>query len=442
MFLGRILLDVPCKVCQDHSSGKHYGIYSCDGCAGFFKRSVRRHRQYVCKNRSNGEEGKCVVDKTHRNQCRACRLKRCIDIGMNKEAVQHERGPRNSTLRRQMALLGNLPDSFTKPLPGSVSSGSSPITLTSIPSFPAMPSMMAAIAAAAAAAAAATTSRSSTTASTITTGTSPLIMNPFMPSMPSTELQQQQFTPKSTGKSGNLETVMIRNVNWARSLIGFVPGLSNDEQAQAVANAISRLFVLSAVEECLMNEAILSKSSEWRTTTSTTDRQKVIAIVNQIELLHLDATEFNFLRIITLLKALGDKTPQMLQFVHLSLVNHQQMTYPFQPGRYFQCMTIVDALLNTDPNVLIPAFKSLKPTISPSPSSYSSSNSTTSENNFASIASLVASSSSTNHNFLNYVPITNINIKEEDTPASSPSASSTVQSDSQISEQDNDFGQV
>ena len=28
---GRILVDIPCKVCQDHSSGKHYGIYACDG---------------------------------------------------------------------------------------------------------------------------------------------------------------------------------------------------------------------------------------------------------------------------------------------------------------------------------------------------------------------------------------------------------------------------
>lgn len=103
-YLGRILYDVPCKVCRDHSSGKHYGIYACDGCAGFFKRSIRRNRQYVCKAKSDGD---CVVDKTHRNQCRACRLKRCFDVGMNKDAVQHERGPRNSTLRKQIAMFIN-----------------------------------------------------------------------------------------------------------------------------------------------------------------------------------------------------------------------------------------------------------------------------------------------------------------------------------------------
>ncbi|ESO11526.1 hypothetical protein HELRODRAFT_71774, partial [Helobdella robusta] len=99
------LTNIPCKVCADHSSGKHYGIYACDGCAGFFKRSIRRGRKYECKSRL-GSGGGCAVDKTHRNQCRSCRLNKCLQVGMNKEAVQHERGPRHSTIRRQMMQAG------------------------------------------------------------------------------------------------------------------------------------------------------------------------------------------------------------------------------------------------------------------------------------------------------------------------------------------------
>ncbi|KAG8301395.1 Nuclear receptor sub 2 group E member 1 [Homalodisca vitripennis] len=83
---GDRLLDIPCKVCGDRSSGKHYGIYSCDGCSGFFKRSIHRNRVYTCK--AQGElKGRCPIDKTHRNQCRACRLNKCFQSAMNKDEL-------------------------------------------------------------------------------------------------------------------------------------------------------------------------------------------------------------------------------------------------------------------------------------------------------------------------------------------------------------------
>jgi len=69
-----------CLVCGDRASGKHYGVPSCDGCRGFFKRSVRRNMQYVCK-----AEGRCVVDAARRNQCQACRFHKCLRMNMNKD---------------------------------------------------------------------------------------------------------------------------------------------------------------------------------------------------------------------------------------------------------------------------------------------------------------------------------------------------------------------
>eukprot|EP00794_Sanderia_malayensis_P017451 gene17451-19196_t len=91
-----------CKVCGDRASGRHYGILTCDGCRGFFKRSVRRNIEYFCK-----FQGKCIVDLKRRNQCQYCRYQRCLVVGMNKHSVQHERIPRRQKFKNHAKVTLN-----------------------------------------------------------------------------------------------------------------------------------------------------------------------------------------------------------------------------------------------------------------------------------------------------------------------------------------------
>ncbi|XP_014003174.1 nuclear receptor subfamily 2 group C member 1 isoform X5 [Salmo salar] len=77
-----------CVVCGDKASGRHYGAVSCEGCKGFFKRSIRKNLVYTCRG-----SGECVINKHHRNRCQYCRLQRCMILGMKQDSVQCERKP-------------------------------------------------------------------------------------------------------------------------------------------------------------------------------------------------------------------------------------------------------------------------------------------------------------------------------------------------------------
>ncbi|EHB00886.1 Hepatocyte nuclear factor 4-gamma [Heterocephalus glaber] len=67
-----------CAICGDRATGKHYGASSCDGCKGFFRRSIRKSHVYSCR-----FSRQCVVDKDKRNQCRYCRLRKCFRAGIS-----------------------------------------------------------------------------------------------------------------------------------------------------------------------------------------------------------------------------------------------------------------------------------------------------------------------------------------------------------------------
>ncbi|XP_071560119.1 uncharacterized protein [Temnothorax nylanderi] len=77
-----------CVVCGDRTSRRHYGAISCDGCHGFFKRSIRKQLSYQCRGSKN-----CEVTKHDRNRCQYCRLQKCLAMGMRSDSVQYERKP-------------------------------------------------------------------------------------------------------------------------------------------------------------------------------------------------------------------------------------------------------------------------------------------------------------------------------------------------------------
>ncbi|XP_068023214.1 retinoic acid receptor alpha isoform X3 [Melanerpes formicivorus] len=76
----------PCFVCQDKSSGYHYGVSACEGCKGFFRRSIQKNMVYTCHRDKN-----CIINKVTRNRCQYCRLQKCFEVGMSKESVRNDR---------------------------------------------------------------------------------------------------------------------------------------------------------------------------------------------------------------------------------------------------------------------------------------------------------------------------------------------------------------
>uniref|UniRef100_A0A3Q0S917 Vitamin D receptor n=1 Tax=Amphilophus citrinellus TaxID=61819 RepID=A0A3Q0S917_AMPCI len=71
-----------CGVCGDKATGFHFNAMTCEGCKGFFRRSMKRKASFTCP-----FNGSCTITKDNRRHCQACRLKRCIDIGMMKEFI-------------------------------------------------------------------------------------------------------------------------------------------------------------------------------------------------------------------------------------------------------------------------------------------------------------------------------------------------------------------
>ncbi|XP_076446100.1 uncharacterized protein LOC143283717 [Babylonia areolata] len=79
-----------CRVCGDKASGFHYGVFSCEGCKGFFRRTIRQKITYKPCDNPKG----CLIMRISRNRCQYCRLQKCMTVGMSHEAVRLGRCPK------------------------------------------------------------------------------------------------------------------------------------------------------------------------------------------------------------------------------------------------------------------------------------------------------------------------------------------------------------
>uniref|UniRef100_A0A8C3NCE8 Nuclear receptor subfamily 1 group I member 3 n=1 Tax=Geospiza parvula TaxID=87175 RepID=A0A8C3NCE8_GEOPR len=88
--------DKVCAVCGDRANGYHFHVLSCEGCKGFFRRSILKGVRFTCP-----LARRCAVTKAKRRQCQACRLQKCLDVGMRRDMIMSE-----EALRRRRELRG------------------------------------------------------------------------------------------------------------------------------------------------------------------------------------------------------------------------------------------------------------------------------------------------------------------------------------------------
>ncbi|XP_069074976.1 nuclear receptor subfamily 4 group A member 3 [Pleurodeles waltl] len=189
-----------CAVCGDNAACQHYGVRTCEGCKGFFKRTVQKNARYVCLASKN-----CPVDKRRRNRCQYCRFQKCLSAGMVKEVV------RTDSLKGRRGRLPSKPKSPLQQEPSQFSPSSLPVSM--------MNGMIQAF-----------------------TETTP------------TEFDYSQFCDSDEGAAGtdseyvqqfyNLLTVSIEvSRGWAEKIPGF-PALPKDDQTLLIESTFLELFVL------------------------------------------------------------------------------------------------------------------------------------------------------------------------------------------------------
>ena len=76
-----------CRVCDEPAAGFHFGAFTCEGCKSFFGRTSNNQSVIQeCKNNY-----RCIINKKNRTACKACRLRKCLMVGMSKSGSRYGR---------------------------------------------------------------------------------------------------------------------------------------------------------------------------------------------------------------------------------------------------------------------------------------------------------------------------------------------------------------
>ncbi|XP_017569800.1 nuclear receptor subfamily 2 group F member 6b isoform X1 [Pygocentrus nattereri] len=324
---------VDCVVCGDKSSGKHYGVFTCEGCKSFFKRSVRRNLSYTC--RSNRE---CQIDQHHRNQCQYCRLKKCFRVGMRKEAVQRGRIPPSHSGISPTSLVGG----------GGGGGGVG----------------------------------------------GPAMGGDFFNGQPAPELITQLLRAEPYPNSrygaqcgqqlggGNSAVMGIDNIcelaarllfsiiEWARN-IPFFPDLPVSEQVALLRLSWSELFILNAAQSALpLHMAPLLAAAGFHASPMSAER--VVSFMDQVRVfqdqvdkltrLQVDSAEYSCLKAIALFSpdACGLTDPAHVESLQekaqVALTEYERMQYPTQPQRFGRLLLRLPSLRAVPANLISQLF--------------------------------------------------------------------------------------
>ncbi|CAM4732830.1 hypothetical protein PO909_020810 [Leuciscus waleckii] len=323
---------VDCGVCGDKSSGKHYGVFTCEGCKSFFKRSIRRNLNYTC--RSNRE---CQIDQHHRNQCQYCRLKKCFRVGMRKEAVQRGRIPPSHAGISPASMVG---------AGGDVGGGGPGMGADFYNGQP------------------------------VSELISQLLRAEPYPNSRYGAQCGQQLTGANSSIMGidNIcelaARLLFSTIEWARN-IPYFPDLPVSEQVALLRLSWSELFILNAAQSALpLHTAPLLAAAGFHSSPMPADR--VVSFMDQVRVfqdqvdklarLQVDSAEYSCLKAIALFSpdACGLSDPAHIESLQekaqVALTEYERIQYPGQPQRFGRLLLRLPALRAVPANLISQLF--------------------------------------------------------------------------------------